>query len=53
MELFIILGYVAVCIAIFTLLRIPLNRRTVPTASIGGILLVFAFIQVLNFYHPY
>ncbi|MDH3762204.1 MAG: hypothetical protein OEU50_14575 [Gammaproteobacteria bacterium] len=53
MELFIISGYVAICIAIFTVLRIPLNRWTVPTASIGGLVLVFAFIQVLNFYHPY
>ncbi len=53
MELFLISGYVAVCIAIFTALRIPLTRWTVPTASIGGIVLVFAFIQALNFYHPH
>lgn len=53
MELYLISGYVALCIAIFAVLRIPLNRWTVPTASIGGAVLVFGFIQVLNFYHPY
>ncbi len=46
-------GYAAVCIAIFALFRIPLNRKTVPSASVGGIVLVFALIQVMNFYHPY
>lgn len=53
MELFLISGYIAVCIAVFTVLRIPLNRWTVPGASIGGVVLVFALIQVLNYYHPY
>ena len=53
MEMFIVSGYVAICIALFALLRIPLNRWTLPTASVGGILLVFALVQVLNFYHPY
>jgi multidrug resistance efflux pump len=53
MELYLISGYAAICIAVFTILRIPLNRWTVPTASIGGVVMIFALIQVLNFYHPY
>lgn len=53
MELLIISGYVAVCIAVFSVLRIPLNRWTVPTASIGGVVMIFALVQVLNYYHPY
>jgi hypothetical protein len=53
MELFIISGYVAIGIALFTVFRIPLNKWTVPSASIGGIVLTFALIQLLNFYHPY
>ena len=53
MELFIISGYAALCIALFAGLRIPLNRWTVPTASIGGVIMTFALIQLLNFYHPY
>jgi hypothetical protein len=49
MELFIISGYAAICIVTFTVLRIPLNRWTVPSASVGGLVLSFALIQVLNF----
>jgi hypothetical protein len=53
MELLLISGYTAVCIAVFTVFRVPLNRWTVPTASIGGVVLTFALIQLLNYYHPY
>ena len=53
MELFIISGYAAICIALFTVFGIPLNKWTVPTTSIGGIILTFALIQLLNYYHPY
>ena len=53
MELLLISGYTAICIAVFTLLRIPLNRWTVPTVSIGGAVLIFALVQLLNYYHPY
>jgi hypothetical protein len=53
MELFIISGYAAICIALFAVLRIPLNKWTVPTASVGGIVLTFVLIQLLNYYHPY
>jgi hypothetical protein len=53
MELFIISGYAAICITLFTILRIPLNKWTVPSASVGGIVLTFALIQLLNYYHPY
>ena len=53
MELLLISSYAAICIAVFTVLRIPLNRWTVPTTSIGGIVLIFALIQLLNYFHPY
>jgi len=53
MDLFIISGYTAICILLFTILRIPLNRWTVPTASVSGIVLTFVLIQLLNYYHPY
>jgi hypothetical protein len=53
MELFIISGYAAICITLFTVFRIPLNKWTVPSASVGGIVLSFALIQLLNYYHPY
>jgi len=53
MELLLISFYTALCIAFFTVLRIPLNRWTVPTASIGGVVLSFVLIQMLNYYHPH
>ena len=53
MELLLVSTCAAICIVIFAALRIPLNQFTVPTTSIGGIVLVFALIQVLNYYHPY
>ena len=53
MELLLISAYIAICTAVFTVLRIPLNRWTVPTASIGGTVLVVALVQLLNYYHPY
>jgi len=53
MELLLISVYTAICIAVFTVLRLPLNRWTVPTFSIGGAVLIFSLIQMLNYYHPY
>ena len=53
MQWFIITGYLAICIALFSLLRLPRNRWTVPTAAIGGVVLSFTLIQALNFYHPH
>ncbi len=53
MEAFIITGYAAVAIAVFAVFRLPLNRWTVPIASVGGVFFVFALIQVLNHYHPH
>ena len=53
MELLILLAYVSVYISLFAITGIPLNRISVPVASIGGLLLVIGLVQVLNFYHPY
>lgn len=53
MEYFLISTYTAACIAVFTLFRIPVNRYTLPSASIGGLVMIIALIQLLNFYHPY
>jgi hypothetical protein len=53
MELLLISAYTAICIATFTIFKIPLNRWTVPTASIGGTVMIVALVQLLNYYHPY
>lgn len=53
MDLLLILTYVAVTTVIFKVFKIPLNKWTVPTAGLGGILLIGTLIVVMNYNHPY
>lgn len=53
MDLLLILTYTAICVAIFKIFRIPLNKWTVPTAVLGGIVLIGALIFLMNYNHPY
>ncbi|NRD72611.1 HlyD family secretion protein [Shewanella sp. VB17] len=53
MDLLLILTYTAICIAIFKIFRIPLNKWTVPTAILGGVFIVGALILLMNYNHPY
>jgi hypothetical protein len=36
MDLLLILTYTAICHAIFKILKIPVNKWTVPTAALGA-----------------
>ncbi|HWV10645.1 MAG TPA: biotin/lipoyl-binding protein, partial [Pseudomonas sp.] len=53
MDLLLILTYTAICVAIFKVFRIPLNKWTVPTAVLGGIVLIGSLIFLMNYNHPY
>lgn len=53
METLMVLTYAAFCIAIFKVFKIPLNKWTVPTAVLGGIVLVGTLIFAMNYNHPY
>jgi len=53
MDLLLILTYASICIAIFKIFKIPLNKWTVPTAILGGIFLIGALILLMNYNHPY
>jgi multidrug resistance efflux pump len=53
MDLLLILTYTAVCVVIFKVFNIPLTKWTVPTAVLGGIVLVGALIFLMNYNHPY
>jgi multidrug resistance efflux pump len=53
MDLLLILTYTAICIAIFKIFKIPLNKWTVPTAVLGGIVLIGTLIMLMNYNHPY
>ena len=53
MDLILVLTYTAICIAIFKIFKIPLNKWTVPTAVLGGIILIGTLIMLMNYNHPY
>ncbi|GGB13191.1 HlyD family secretion protein [Agarivorans gilvus] len=53
MDLLLILSYASVCIAIFKIFNIPLTKWTVPTAVLGGVIIVGALIILMNYNHPY
>ncbi|RWU17064.1 HlyD family secretion protein [Pseudomonas alkylphenolica] len=53
MDLLLILTYASICVAIFKIFRIPLNKWTVPTAVLGGVILIGALIFTMNYNHPY
>src|SRR5215212_6655708 len=53
MELLLILTYAALCIAAFKIFRIPLNKWTVPTAVLGGLVMIGTMLLLMSYNHPY
>jgi multidrug resistance efflux pump len=53
MVLLLLLIYAAICIAIFKIFRVPLNRWTVTTAGIGGVAIVGGLLAGMNYNHPF
>ncbi len=53
MDLLLILTYIAICVAVFKIFKIPLNKWTVPTAALGGVFLIGSLILLMNYNHPY
>ncbi|MCH2157795.1 MAG: biotin/lipoyl-binding protein [Oleiphilaceae bacterium] len=53
MDILIIMTYIAICIAISKIFKIPMNKWTVPTAVLGGIAIVATLMMVMNYNHPY
>jgi multidrug resistance efflux pump len=53
MDLLLILTYTAFCIAVFKIFKIPLNKWTVPTAVLGGVVLIGTLILLMNYNHPF
>ncbi|MGB3620210.1 HlyD family secretion protein [Ketobacter sp. MCCC 1A13808] len=53
MDLLLILTYSALCIVIFKVFKVPLNKWTVPTAILGGIVLIGGLFILMNYNHPY
>ncbi|EHM48789.1 HlyD family secretion protein [Yokenella regensburgei] len=53
MDALLLLTYAALCIAAFKIFKIPLNKWTVPTAVLGGVVLVGSLILLMNYNFPY
>ncbi len=53
MDILLILTYAAICITVFKVFKIPLNKWTVPTAALGGVIIVGVLVLVMNYNHPY
>ena len=53
MELLLMLTYAAICVAIFKIFRIPVNKWTLPTAALGGLFLIGFILLVMNYNHPF
>ena len=53
MELLMILTYAAICVAVFKIFRIPVNKWTLPTAVLGGIFLITGILLIMNYNHPF
>lgn len=53
MDLLLILTYTAICVVVFKVFNLPLNKWTVPTAALGGVILIGTLLLVMNYNHPY
>jgi multidrug resistance efflux pump len=53
MDILLLLLYAGVCTAAFKIFRIPLNKWTVPTAILGGVVFLFTLLFWMNFKHPF
>lgn len=53
MALLLLLAYAAICVVVFILLRVPVNKWTVTTAGIGGVVLAGGLLLGMNYNHPF
>ena len=53
MDVLLVLTYTAICVVIFKVFKLPLNKWTVPTAALGGVILIGGLIVTMNYNHPY
>ena len=53
MNALLVLLWLALCVLLFQICRIPMNRWTAPVATLAGILLTAGPIVAMDYYHPY
>jgi multidrug resistance efflux pump len=53
MDLLLVLTYTAICYAIFKIFKIPVNKWTVPTAALGGVVIISGLVLLVSYNHPF
>ncbi len=53
MDLLLLLTYGAVCVVVFKVFKIPVNKWTLPTAALGGVVLIGTLVLLMNYNHPF
>lgn len=53
MNTLIVAVYLALCVFLFQICRVPFNRLTAPAAALVGVALIGGSIVALDHYHPY
>lgn len=53
MALLLLLTYAATCVVVFKLLAFPVNKWSVTSAALGGVVLVGGLLVAMNYNHPY
>src|SRR5262249_16336771 len=53
MELLLIAIYVAICMAVFKIFRIPVNQWSLSTAVLIGIIGIFLLLLGMSYNHPF
>lgn len=53
MDMLMILTYTALCIVAFKVFKIKPTKWSVPTAALGGVLLIGGIYMAMNYNHPY
>src|SRR6478752_7667567 len=53
MEILLTLTYVAICVAIFKIFRIPVNQWTLATAALGGVFGLALLFITMAYNHPF
>jgi multidrug resistance efflux pump len=53
MEILLTLTYVAICVAIFKIFRIPVNQWTLTTAALGGVFGLALLFITMAYNHPF
>lgn len=53
MVVLLLLGYAAICVVAFKLLRVPISKWTITTAGVGGVVLVGGLLLAMNYNQPF